>query len=185
MRFFNSFSSTFLLGCLCALRDVLWKLCPDSWRCMIIWRALSTSPFAIDKQYLISVVVVSGNSSCKRSNSSRNKSQFESVDPLPSLVSDKCWMRLLPLPSVHSLDEIEWVGWRPRNFSSGIKSVKLKDLKEKISSQFTNQTGGVNYSKLMTGFPLSFGAFSFDSWDSNSKIQVQMTAGSILAKSEK
>lgn len=153
MRFFNSFSSTFLFGCLLAWRVELWKLCPESlqdnvnilkfpmirriksltWRCIIICLALSKSPFAMERQYLISIEVLSGNISCKRSYSSMNKSQLESVDPLPSLVSDKCWMRLIcPLVSEHSVDDVELFGWRPRSFSSGIKSFKLKVLKRNV-----------------------------------------------------
>lgn len=139
IRFLSSFSSTFLPGCFVALRVVWWKLWPDSWRWIIIWRALSTSPLAIERQYLISADEASGYISCKRwKSSSRKSSQLESVDPLPSLVSDKCWMRLIcPLASVHSFEEIEWVGWRPRSFSSGIKSVKLNVLQanDKISKK--------------------------------------------------
>lgn len=101
-----------------------------TWRCIIICLALSKSPLAIERQYLISIVVLSGNISCKRSYSSMNKSQFESVDPLPSLVSDKCWILLIcPVLSVHSVAEVGILGWRPRNFSSGIRSFKLKVLK--------------------------------------------------------
>lgn len=128
MRFFISFSSTTLLECLLkVVRDVLRKLWPDSSRCIMIWRARSRSPLAMVMQYLISMLVHSGKISCKRSHSSKNKSVALSVEP--SLVSDKCWIRLIwPLFSSISPDEVEvWLTWRPSNFSSGIKS--LNDLK--------------------------------------------------------
>lgn len=70
-------------------------------------------------------------------------------------------------------------------FGNQVSQTEWSKKKKRSINFYSKLRKRQNYSKLMMDLLPPLGAFCFESWDSNSKIQVQITAGSILAKSEK